>query len=48
MTAEDAASSPATLIIVGYGVMIVMPMILLYTFMVYRIFKGKATELSYK
>ncbi|KNY39968.1 cytochrome BD ubiquinol oxidase subunit II [Vibrio harveyi] len=48
MTAQEAASSPATLMIVGYGVMIVMPMILLYTFMVYRIFKGKATELSYK
>lgn len=48
MTAQQSASSPATLIIVGYGVMIVMPMILLYTFAVYRIFKGKATELSYK
>ncbi|MDF5457125.1 cytochrome BD ubiquinol oxidase subunit II, partial [Vibrio parahaemolyticus] len=48
MTAQQAASSPATLIIVGYGVMIVMPVILLYTFVVYRIFKGKATELSYK
>ena len=48
MTAQQSASSPATLIIVGYGIMIVMPMILLYTFAVYRIFKGKATELSYK
>ncbi|MEL7291283.1 MAG: cytochrome d ubiquinol oxidase subunit II [Pseudomonadota bacterium] len=48
MTAQQAASSPATLTIVGYGVVIVMPMILLYTFAVYRIFKGKATELSYK
>ncbi|MBN3493945.1 cytochrome d ubiquinol oxidase subunit II [Vibrio neptunius] len=48
MTAKQAASSPATLMIVGYGVMVVMPMILLYTFAVYRIFKGKATELSYK
>lgn len=48
MSAQDAASSPATLMIVGYGVMVVMPMILLYTFAVYRIFKGKATELSYK
>ncbi len=48
MTAQEAASSPATLMIVGFGVMVVMPMILLYTFMVYRIFKGKATELSYK
>ncbi|NVD05959.1 cytochrome d ubiquinol oxidase subunit II [Vibrio sp. JPW-9-11-11] len=48
MTAKEAASSSATLMIVGYGVMIVMPMILLYTFAVYRIFKGKATELSYK
>lgn len=48
MTAQQSASSPATLIIVGYGVMIVMPMILLYTFAVYRIFKGKATDLSYK
>lgn len=48
MEARQAASSDATLIIVGYGVVVVMPMILLYTFAVYRIFKGKATELSYK
>nr|WP_086940479.1 cytochrome d ubiquinol oxidase subunit II [Thaumasiovibrio occultus] len=48
MTAQQSASSPATLKVVGYGVMFVMPMILLYTFAVYRIFKGKATELSYK
>ncbi|WGV99741.1 cytochrome d ubiquinol oxidase subunit II [Vibrio sp. YMD68] len=48
MTAQESASSPATLLIVGYGAMFVMPMILLYTFAVYRIFKGKATELSYK
>ncbi|WP_028021607.1 cytochrome d ubiquinol oxidase subunit II [Enterovibrio calviensis] len=47
MTAQDAASSPATLMIVGVGAAIVMPMILLYTFVVYRIFRGKATELSY-
>ncbi|HAS4131687.1 TPA: cytochrome BD ubiquinol oxidase subunit II, partial [Vibrio cholerae] len=31
----------------GIGVVIVMPTILLYTFFVYRIFKGKATDLSY-
>ncbi|CSC49082.1 Cytochrome d ubiquinol oxidase subunit II [Vibrio cholerae] len=30
-----------------FGVVIVMPTILLYTFFVYRIFKGKATDLSY-
>ncbi|OEE74266.1 cytochrome BD ubiquinol oxidase subunit II [Enterovibrio norvegicus FF-162] len=48
MTAQEAASSPATLKIVGVGAAFVMPMILLYTFVVYRIFKGKATELSYQ
>ncbi|HFF2967555.1 TPA: cytochrome d ubiquinol oxidase subunit II, partial [Vibrio cholerae] len=47
MTAQQAASSPETLMVVGIGVVIVMPTILLYTFFVYRIFKGKATDLSY-
>lgn len=48
LTANQAASAPETLIITGIGVMIVMPMILAYTILVYRIFKGKASELSYK
>ena len=47
-TAQQAASAPETLLITGFGVMVVMPMILIYTFVVYRIFKGKASELSYK
>jgi cytochrome d ubiquinol oxidase subunit II len=48
LTAQQAASAPETLVITGVGVAIVMPMILTYTFVVYRIFKGKASELSYK
>jgi cytochrome d ubiquinol oxidase subunit II len=48
MTAQESAASTASLLVVGIGVVIVMPMILLYTFVVYRIFKGKATDLSYK
>ncbi|MBF9000276.1 MULTISPECIES: cytochrome d ubiquinol oxidase subunit II [Vibrio] len=48
LTAQQAASAPETLVITGIGVAIVVPMILMYTFVVYRIFKGKASELSYK
>lgn len=48
LTAQAAASAPETLMITGIGVVIVMPMILAYTILVYRIFKGKASELSYK
>lgn len=48
LTAQQAASAPETLLITGIGVVIVMPMILMYTFVVYRIFKGKAADLSYK
>lgn len=47
MTAQEAASSTGTLLIVGYGAMFVLPTILLYTIFVYRVFEGKATELKY-
>ena len=47
MLAQDAASSPASLKFIFYGVVIVLPVILLYTFFSYRVFKGKTTALQY-
>jgi len=47
LLAVDAASSTASLKFVFYGVAIVLPIILIYTFLSYRLFKGKTTELEY-
>ncbi|NVJ51377.1 MAG: cytochrome d ubiquinol oxidase subunit II [Gammaproteobacteria bacterium] len=47
ITAEEAASATASLQFVFYGVVVVLPVILAYTFLSYRIFKGKTTELNY-
>jgi cytochrome d ubiquinol oxidase subunit II len=47
LLAEDAASAPASLMFVFYGVAIVLPVIIAYTVLSYRIFKGKTTELTY-
>ncbi|MEK6166127.1 cytochrome d ubiquinol oxidase subunit II [Vibrio cholerae] len=41
MTAQQAASSPETLMVVGIGVVIVMPTILLYTFLCIGFSKAK-------
>ncbi len=47
LLAVDAASSAKSLAFVFYGVAIVLPIILIYTFFSYRVFKGKTTELEY-
>ena len=47
MTVWDAAASTGSLLFVLVGVAIVMPFTLAYTVLVYRIFRGKATGLSY-
>ena len=47
LLAVDAASATASLRFIFYGVAIVLPIILGYTFFSYRIFKGKTTALEY-
>ena len=47
MTIWEAASATASLQFVLVGVVITLPIILTYNIMVYRIFRGKATHLSY-
>lgn len=47
MTAAEAASSTASLTIIFYGVIVVLPFILLYTALAYRIFWGKSEDLTY-
>ena len=47
LTVWDAASSPAALKVILIGVAISVPAILAYTVFAYRIFHGKARELTY-
>ena len=47
MTIWQVAAPSETLLVVLVGVVIILPLILAYTFMVHRIFWGKATHLSY-
>lgn len=47
LLAEDAASATNSLMFVFYGVAIVFPVIIGYTILSYRIFKGKTQELTY-
>ena len=47
MTIWEAAADPSSLKFVLVGVLITLPCILGYTFFIYRIFSGKATELRY-
>lgn len=47
MSAREAASDTAALTIIFFGVAIVMPFILLYTALAYRIFWGKSRDLAY-
>lgn len=47
MTIWEAAAHPSALIFTLYGMAIALPCIVLYTIFIYRIFSGKATELSY-
>ena len=43
----QAASAPESLMFILYGVIIVLPTILGYTFFAYKVFHGKATQLKY-
>lgn len=47
MTILESASSLESLLIIFVGAIIVVPVIIGYTFFTYRIFKGKTTELTY-
>jgi cytochrome d ubiquinol oxidase subunit II len=47
LTVWEAASSPAALKVILIGVAISVPAILAYTVLAYRIFHGKARELTY-
>jgi cytochrome d ubiquinol oxidase subunit II len=47
LTVWDAASAPGSLMFVLVGVAIVLPFTIAYTIFVYRVFRGKATGLSY-
>lgn len=47
LTVWEAASSPSSLIFVLVGLAIVLPFTIGYTIFVYRVFRGKATGLTY-
>lgn len=47
MTIWESSASVSSLLFTLFGVALTLPMILAYTFVVYRIFHGKATSLSY-
>ncbi len=48
MTIWESASSTKSLLFTFWGAIIVLPAILAYTFVVYRIFRGKITSLTYE
>lgn len=47
LTIWEAAAHPSSLRFTFYGVVVALPCILIYTIFLYRIFAGKATELTY-
>ncbi len=47
LTVWQAASSPEALAVIGIGAAVTVPTILAYTVFTYRVFRGKATALSY-
>lgn len=47
ITIWEAASSPEALMVIFYGTVVVLPVIIAYTVVAYRIFWGKSTELKY-
>jgi cytochrome bd ubiquinol oxidase subunit II len=47
MTIWEAASAPESLAIILVGTCFVLPVIIGYSFYAYRIFGGKATDLTY-
>lgn len=48
MTIWESASSTDSLLFTFWGTAVVLPSIIVYTFFVYRIFRGKITTLSYE
>lgn len=48
MLAREAASADASLIFIGVGIAIVLPLIVAYTVFAYRVFWGKSTDLEYE
>lgn len=48
LTIWQAASATESLLFTFWGVLITLPAILVYTVFVYRVFRGKATHLSYE
>ena len=47
MTVWEAASATESLLVIFVGVAVVLPVILTYNFFSYRVFRGKASDLSY-
>lgn len=47
MLITEAASAPESLMIILVGALVVLPLMFGYTFVVYKVFHGKATHLSY-
>jgi cytochrome bd ubiquinol oxidase subunit II len=47
LTVWDAASATESLVVIGIGVAITLPVIIIYTIFMYRVFWGKARELTY-
>ncbi|MNW12466.1 cytochrome oxidase subunit II [compost metagenome] len=47
LTVWEAASATESLIVIGIGVAITLPVIVIYTVFMYRVFWGKARELVY-
>lgn len=47
LTVWDAASATESLVVIGIGVAITLPAIIVYTVFMYRVFWGKARELMY-
>ena len=47
LTIWQAAAAPESLMIIFVGAMVVLPIIVAYSAFAYRVFWGKATDLSY-
>lgn len=47
LTIWQAASAPESLVVILVGAIIVLPIIIFYSFYAYRVFAGKATDLTY-
>ncbi len=47
ITIWQAASAPEALLVIFYGVVVVLPVIVIYTVYAYRVFWGKSTALKY-